>query len=451
MPSLAPLRTLVVLVFSYGALIALPPFPEQLFPELDPLMESAKQAAPAIQSQYYYVQETEGNMIVDAAARRPKVGLTGRIAGTYEYRDDLAGNDASALLDANIYLKQPVYYWGRLDAQRRIGQLRNEAAKAALARTVAEVMTEVREQYFQALLATLQLQVAENGTALAATNLDSQERLFREGRVPELRLLETRLAVQDYAEMKASAEGRLTLALSQLSALTGMDVKASSIDLENFPQIPLITSEQIEDIRTSIRAPGAIFSNETAYHILTKAVEEEQYKIISTRTKPTIDFIAGGTQDQVDGYGTTDRATRVYAFAGLQINWNIYDGAETKGLRLASLARQRMSDFRAQRARTDEERQRLYLLNDVEVKLRQIAARQQRVELIGQRLRIAEQQASRGEISSLELLRQKQDYASARYALAESLVYYLNQITRLRVILHGDPKAPIAPVSTALN
>lgn len=450
MLSFAPFRSLVVLAFSAGALMALPPFPEQLFPELDPLMESARNAAPAIQSQYYYVQETEGNMIVDAAARRPKVGLSGRIAGAYEYRDDLVGNETNALLDAHIYLRQPVYHWGRLDAQRRIGQLRNEAAKAALARTTGEVMTDVREQYMQAVLAKLQLQVAENGAALAATNLESQEKLFREGRVPELRLLETRLAVQDYAEMKASAEGRLSLALSQLSALTGSDVKATALDLEKFPTIPLLASAEISDLRSSIKAPGASFSNETSFHLLSQAVEEENYKIISTRTKPTIDFIAGGTQDQVDGFGTTERATRVYAFAGLQVNWNIYDGAEAKGLRLASLARQRMSEFRAQRARTDEERQRLFLLNDVEVKLRQVAARQQRVELIGQRLRVAEQQASRGEISSLELLRQRQDYAGARYALAESLVYYLNQITRLRVILHGDPKAPATHAAASL-
>jgi len=71
-------------------------------------------------------------------------------------------------------------------------------------------------------------------------------------------------------------------------------------------------------------------------------VEKLTYQNINTRLRPQLNLLIGTSQDQ-QSY-TTNIANKYKVtdyFAGLSLNWTIFDGFATKGSKVSSLARRR--------------------------------------------------------------------------------------------------------------
>ncbi|MDX2110275.1 MAG: TolC family protein [Verrucomicrobiota bacterium] len=419
--------------------LALPPYPEQSLPELDALLKGARDYAPSVVAREYGVEEAIGQEKVAAAMRRPNITFTLRAIGTYENRDDLPENKTRLAPDGNLTGRQPLYYWGRLDAYRNMGKIRREQAEVERDRAGKEALWQIRQYYLQYLLSRKSQATAMKGLELADKQLAAQEDLAQAGRSTEQRMIEVRILRQTYEERLTTAQAALLRARAALEDITGQPVDEQLGADAEIPAAAALTNAELAELRSKILAPGTE-SLLVEQAELSLSLEKENFRVISSRNKPAFDFITGAYQDQIDSYGSSKQAFRYYFFGGVQMTWNIFDGGETKGHKISSLARQRYNEIQINRGKSAVNRERSYLLGEVEQSMRAMQTRERSQQLQQQRVALAEKQMTRNEISSQELLRMQIQAEEAQVSLLEARVNYIVGLSKLRSELYGEPQ-----------
>ncbi|MCD8481755.1 MAG: hypothetical protein LR015_03160, partial [Verrucomicrobia bacterium] len=102
-------------------------YPEQIFPGLSHLLSAAATQSTRVEVQQAMVAEREGWLEEARASRRPRVGMYARIAANYEAREDDISK-TTTLMDGNLSVTQPIWYWGELRSRVAIGELRLQAS-----------------------------------------------------------------------------------------------------------------------------------------------------------------------------------------------------------------------------------------------------------------------------------------------------------------------------------
>ncbi len=407
--------------------------------ELRQLLLETRENAPAVLAREYFVQEAIGQETVFAAWQKPNLTVHARILGAYEYRDDLNGQEARAIYDGSVTGRQPIYHWGRLEAYRKVGRLRREQAELEKAHTLEESLWRIREQFLACIVAREKLAVAKSGQQWAGEWLAAQEEMLRNGRTTEQKLLEARLQQLQYSERAAQAENAFRRARATLEEIAGRPIEESFAEGLTIPALAPLTEQELAEIRQRIlQAEAPNYQRERAE--LDLRAEKENYVAIAARAKPVFDLIAGAYQDQLDNYGSQDRAYRFYFFTGVQMTWNIFDGWETKGQKMTSLAKQRYAEIQIQRARSTAVRERTHLLGEIQQQMLTMQMREQSLALQQQRLALAEKQAQRNEISRQDWQRLQLEAEETRVQLWESRAHYWAGLCRLRAELEEKPR-----------
>jgi outer membrane protein TolC len=141
----------------------------------------------------------------------------------------------------------------------------------------------------------------------------------------------------------------------------------------------------------------------------------------------------------LDSINQQDSVFRVRFYAGLQVNWNIFDGWQTDGHKRTTLARKRALALREQLARDDSRQQFQSLLADLQLNLKQIEARGKREEILARRVELLRQQVELDQVTGIDLIEGEIDYLEVRQRLMEARVNYLVNLMELGVLLGNDP------------
>lgn len=417
---------------------ALPPYPEALYPELRDLLLAAREQSPALETQDLLVEQAEGGELAAGAARRPSLFLSSRLAGSYEYREDLDDTRSRAMADASLTLRQPLYAWGALESAAHLGRLRREMAGLERRQAARLLLREVREGYAQLWLARHGSEVTENQLAVTRKLLADQEDLFLRGRLPEQQILETRLQTEELSEHLAGAARAVATLESALADAAGPGTDPTALARVTFAEFPLPEEEELRALPDSLgtapgEAPGLLRARQEL------ALEEEQEVLLRARQKPRLDAVAGVFQDQLDDYATNETALRVFTFGGLQITWNLFDGYETRGLLISQQARQRLAERQIERQGRLHQRTTRDLADQARFHRAQVVARERRVQLLGQSLALREQQVRQQAASLNDLLLEQIRHAQARRSAYEARLNLLTVLARLRVEYADDP------------
>ena len=151
--------------------------------------------------------------------------------------------------------------------------------------------------------------------------------------------------------------------------------------------------------------------------------------------------MAGIFSDYLDSINQEDFVFRIQYYAGVQVNWNIFDGWQTDGWKRSSLARKRAYALQEEAAR-DETRQRIEtLLAELQLNLKQIEARSKREIILDRRVTLLREQADRNQVTGVDRIEGEIDYLEVRQRLMEARVYYLLNLMELGLLLGEDPAA----------
>jgi outer membrane protein TolC len=321
------------------------PLPETYFPTLNGLLESASRLSPRMVARNADDAVAEANRMVARSGQLPSLGGTLQFNGWQrDDRADLPAPTISQKMTYGLNVVQPLYHWGALQNNTRIGELQLRASRGQTAEAYRLLVQEIRAQF-------LQLIVRKTALAKARFNRGMVEQQFK--------LAEERLALKAIADSEMYFV-RINRAQTDLSLdRTQEDYDAVKRTLAKLTGAPVLTDDQVPDAIPTLTVPlgalegvlaefgGGKAPTANSLMILQDQIraEELSYKNAAVRLRPKVNLVVGMNQDEQSYTANLAAKYRVQSyFVGTQVSWSIFDGFAARGQKAGSLARRRQME-----------------------------------------------------------------------------------------------------------
>ena len=318
------------------------PLPETYFPGLKTILEAAVKQSPRMIAKNADNAAAEGNRIVLRSGQLPSVnGWAQYFPWDWQDRRDLPYTTITTKLNYNVTVTQPIYHWGALQNNTRIGALQLRMTQGQTADGYRLLVQEIRSQFLSLIVkkatlakAHLSRQMAEDNFAASKVKLEKKVISDADMFMPtfscdQSQLMEDRVS-DDYENAK-----------SVFAKLCGTPILSDDQIPNEIPDVsdPAPALEPILHAYVSQPEPESFALKSLGDQI---AVEKLTYKNTDVRLRPNFNFVAGTSLDQ---QSYTTNIAQKYAvtdyFVGVQLNWAIFDGFAVSGAKASSLARRR--------------------------------------------------------------------------------------------------------------
>jgi len=205
----------------------------------------------------------------------------------------------------------------------------NDAAGHQLARTEQEVVFRVVDSYYAVLLATKQLEVAEQAVKTSQAIMDRSQARFDSGLVVESDLLTAKVRMAARKQELIRARNNLDLARAQLSTAMGVPVDSVFQPAEALAEhtLPVPVLQEIEKQALANRPDLKRIQSE-------EAAQQQSVAMAKSSFGPRVNAFAGWEMDNptfVAGGGGNNW------LGGIEVQFDIFQG----GAKRAELSRQR--------------------------------------------------------------------------------------------------------------
>lgn len=329
------------------------PVPETYLPALKEILSAAVRQSPRMIARNAEDAAAEGNRIVQRAGQLPSVnGWAQYYPWDRQKRQDLTSATTTTRLNYNLTISQPVYHWGALQNNTRIGELQLRMTQGQTADGYRILVQEIRSQYMALIVkkaglnrAHLSRQMAEDSYTVARTKLEKKVISDADMFMPTLSRDQTLLLEDRLTEDFDSAK-------RVFGKLCGMPPLTDDQIPDEIPEIPdgAPAFEPILQSYTS-KEPESYSLKFVGDQI---AVEKLTYENINVRLRPNLNVVAGTSLDQQSYTTNIAQKFRVTDyFVGVQLNWSIFDGFAVSGAKASSMARRRQLEQSYKNLSTD--------------------------------------------------------------------------------------------------
>jgi len=374
------------------------------------------------------IREQEGVEITVRARQIPNVSANGSYTGnareisTYGPPD----NDRSWLID--LEARQVLFAGGGVTASVRGARLAREAAVLELQGIINQQLLAVRTQFYTVLLAQQRIQVQEENVHLLEQQLKDAQSRFAAGTTSNFEVLRAEVALANGQPPLIQARNDFRIAIEQLRQLLGFTTRSR----EAVSQVPEFVGSLDVGPPMTVELPDALAAaraNRPELRRLEKLEQAGEQNVIASRAGyfPELDLVGG--YNWMRGPVLADWANRREGWAaGVQAQWNIFDGRATAG--------------RVVQARSQVQQARLTLADatlGVEVQVRQaysslleawelVQASGKTVEQAQEALRLANVRYGAGTATQLDVLTSQVALTEAR--LNQLQAYYGYNVAR---------------------
>lgn len=318
------------------------PLPETYFPALKEILSAAVSQSPRMVGRNAENAAAEGNRIVMKSGQLPSAGgSVGYYPWQRDWRADLPRYADVNRVNFNFSINQPIYHWGALQNNTRIGEIQLRMAEGQTNEGYRILVQEIRGQYLALVIkkaalakARLSLHMAEDNVAVSQTKLE--KKVISEGD-----MFLARLGL-DRARLAADrGEADCGDTKSYFAKLCGVPILSDSQIPEEIPDAtPLAPA--FEPMLSAYTSQKELNSYNLRYLSDQIEVEKLSYQNITTRLRPQLNFQIGASQDQTSYTTNIAAKYRVTSvFTGFVMNWSIFDGFATRGAAATSLAHRR--------------------------------------------------------------------------------------------------------------
>lgn len=337
------LASLLVAGFSTAHLAAQEPLlPEQVFPQLEGILRQAATQSPRMISRSLDLEMAASTRDAYRAGLYPSVFGSYRIT---ESRDDRA--DQTATLSAqkiyyDISLNQPVFHWGALRNNARIGDIQQRIAHGNYREAYRLLSQEVRSLYLQLVIKKAQVGRGRFHVNHVREVLKVAEDRLAKRVVSEGEVALARLTVEQAELALDRAQDDFDSTRASFARLTGSTVPPAPAEIPD--DIPAVTyrAARFEAPLNSVIAAATVPTNEARNYQNLIDQEEINYRMHRVRLLPKLNFVAGANQDEQSYTINTAQRYRLESlYAGVQLSWQIFDGFAARAAQRTSLARRR--------------------------------------------------------------------------------------------------------------
>ncbi|PYK59530.1 MAG: TolC family protein [Verrucomicrobia bacterium] len=340
---------------------------------------------------------------------------------------------------AGIRLVQSVYEGGRIRSSLTSARLTKEHAIYNYQAVIADTLTEVRVAYYDILMAAEQIVVQEASVKLLTQELGDTTRRFEAGTVPRFNVLRAEVELANARPRLIRAKNSHRIAKNNLANLLGYNLPK-----EVWEDIPLQLADKLDAGPYEIQLPDAIgqaMEKRPELAALRKAELTRKEGITSARSMYQPSVQAFGGYGWRSSQFSDDPGRDVSGWnAGLQLNWDIFDGLLTRGKVDEAKAVHKRAEYDVEDAtRRIELEVRSAYSNFIEAK-EVLESQKKVVEQAEEALRLANARADAGTGTQLDVLSAQTALTEARSTQVQALHDYAVARARLeRAIGNSAP------------
>jgi outer membrane protein TolC len=376
---------------------------EQIFPGLADDTAQAVQNSESTIEALFQQDRAEANALIRASRTHPSLDGFVQYHGQWEQLDPSNSTEFSQRFLYGLTLRKPLFHWGALDANRRIGEILLHSARENLAAKQSLVRNEFKRRI-------LVLYISRQESAFAEYTLEHRKRMLEVGEdnygqgIASLQELESarmnyRQSFQDSLRIRNHFRNIRHQFLRDFSVTDDILVKLP----QKLPSLPMDLDSWRERLK-AFQQSG--FRNHPEYRSALDSidVQENQILVDRARNRPVMDLVVGANQDDTTYMMAEldDRFRQIY-FGGVRVTWNIFDGYETQGrINLAQTLRDQAVERKKRLARklAQDALQFLHALENCKAR---IEAGKETLEWKEGRLRKAEKSFEAGQLPEIEL------------------------------------------------
>jgi len=333
-------------VFSTVFLQAQLEVPETQLPQLDRLIEQAISQSPRMIVRNADAAAAEADLLTAKAARLPSVNTSASWVASHEDRGDFAGAVPADKLYYSFTITQPLYQWGNIKRSIESAEIRKAMDAGHTRQAYLLVANEVREKYLNLVRERRNLESARFNLQLANQSLAEGREKRKQNIVSDADIFQAELHQQRMEFQVFTTEDTFIYSGEVLGRLSGTEPLIEQEVPLDFPAPPLKANEAIIAALVSGFLREDIPGN-TTIDMALKQMEISQNDLHRNKTalRPTVNLIAGATLDEQSyDLNIANKYEVQSLYAGVSMNWAIFDGFATKGRIRSSLAKMRAAE-----------------------------------------------------------------------------------------------------------
>lgn len=431
----------------------LPPLPEDLLPQLRPILEAALSQSPQMIQSNISIASAEAAHIQDRAGMLPSVSAS---ANYGENKTAIAANqgysNASSGLFYNLSLNQPIFQWNALKNHDEAGKIGVKIAEHQYAQAYRLLLVQLRSQYLSLVTMKITVRNAEYALKQARDAFAVAESNLKTGKISPGAMLDPRLAV-DQARL---ARDRAIENLANAKRLFLLQAGVDSLDTDKIPDSvprPTYKPKLADELLQRFVDTGADDTPEALTYKGQIRLADLDYRIARVNLLPKFSLAAGVAQQNITTAGpnyVNQEAITTNSW-NLVANWAIFDGLATRGAKQLALSHRRMY----QRALKSQIAQEIAQARDLDKKLgfawRDEQIVQTRNDVSLNQLQLAEKDLKAGRASQTTVDAAQANAYQWNLNLASARSEFLNAWSQFVSAICVDPMLEHVPVSYLKN
>ncbi|MFO1449168.1 MAG: TolC family protein [Opitutaceae bacterium] len=341
---LAAMPLLIVGLFAADSLST----PEQFYPQLDGILKKAVAQSPRMISRAIDLDMAENDRVAAQAGLLPSVG------GSYSYnlsqdkRGDLPDRSNVTKIYYNFSVTQPIYHWGERRNNARMGDIRKLMAESNYTEAYRLFAQEVRSLYLRLIISKLRADKAAFQNEYSAKQLARSEERLAKKVISEAQMFGFRMEAERSQIGAERARFDLENDKSSFARLTGQPMLADS---EIPDVIPAISTQDsaIQGMLSGFLSQKDAPTPEALNYRNSLEIEKLSLANQKTRLKPKFNLVVGVSQDEQSySLNVAQKYSVNSRYAGISVNWTIFDGFAARSAVRTSLSKLRMmeNDYR---------------------------------------------------------------------------------------------------------
>jgi outer membrane protein TolC len=416
---------------------------EDLFPQLVPILHQAAEQAPSVLARNIDLTVAEANAIIASSDRYPSVGGILR----YDYRREDRVTRVDVENSNKLYFffqaRYPLIHWGAVKAASEIGKIGVKVAEGKLDAAYRKLIQSIRSRYLGLVLRKMELVKSVLDLERQKSDLDFKNERLKAGEIASNRVGSARLRLEE-AELRYERAGSdYHYMFRRFRRLVGNSTLSDDVVADHFPDVGH-NPDHLSALLSKFVNGGFDDDPRVKEAELKIRREEQNYRIHHVRNRPKLDLTTGITQDEIS-YSRNpedrDKFGTMAVFVGIAVNWSIFDGFKTRGLKRASLLR--LNQLR--RNRWDVDAQLLDEANQaaerIEFSARTLVFGERRYRVSKAKLKIVEGDVESGVASEESVELTKSRVQDAEIDLAARRADYLNAVSAFLTLVGADEVA----------
>ncbi len=418
---------------------SLPVLPEDVFPELKQILAEAVQQSPRMLSQSLNQEIAAADLISARSGLYPSAGGYLQASVTRDRREGIQGDLSTDKLYYSFSITQPLFHWGERRNNAKIGEISKRIADRNYGEAYRLLAHEIRVAYLQMIILKGRVAEAKFNLEQAQETLRVTEDRLMRGVISESEAFQPRIAAEQSALNADKVADSFAEAKRRFAVLTG---RPAPVDERIPDEIPPVTTS--EDKVASLL--GGFLSQSEPLTVTGRTLRDQvesaelTYANQRSRLRPKINLVAGLTQDE-QSY-TIDPSLKFGLrsfYAGVSVNWTVFDGFATKAAKRSSLARVRQAEatYRqyAESVASDAQRN----ARQLSFAARQLSIQERLFDSNRNFLNFIREQRSRGLSSDADVTQAQVRYNSGLLAALEARADYLLKSADFVGLVSEDP------------